>query len=98
TEAELDKKRQTVLAQQDPKQMIIFSPPKDKIKTTITVFTDIDCGYCRKLHSGMKQINDLGIEVRYMAFPRAGLTSDSYVKFVSAWCSDNKQEALTAAK
>lgn len=98
TEAELDQKRKTVLAKQDPKKMIIFSPPKDKIKSTITVFTDIDCGYCRKLHSHMKEINDLGIEVRYMAYPRAGLGSDSYAKYVSVWCSVNQQDALTKVK
>lgn len=98
TDAELDKKRQAALAKLDPKEMIIFSPPKDKIKTTITVFTDIDCGYCRKLHAGMKQMNDLGIEVRYLAFPRAGLASESYNKFVSAWCASDKQEALTKEK
>jgi thiol:disulfide interchange protein DsbC len=98
TEARMDKKRAEALAKLNPKEMIIFSPPKDKIKATITVFTDIDCGYCRKLHSGMKEMNDLGIEVRYLAFPRAGLGSSSYNKFVSAWCADNQQEALTKAK
>lgn len=98
TEAQMDKKRLTELAKLDPKEMIIYSPPQDKVKATITVFTDIDCGYCRKLHSGMKQMNDLGIAVRYMAFPRAGFGSESYNKYVSAWCADNKQEALTKAK
>jgi thiol:disulfide interchange protein DsbC len=98
TEAELDQKRKTVLAKQDPKKMIIFSPPKDKIKSTITVFTDIDCGYCRKLHSHMKEMNELGIEVRYIAYPRAGIGSDSYAKYVSAWCSVNQQDALTKVK
>lgn len=98
TEEKFDKKRAEQIAKLDPKEMIIFSPPPDKVKATITVFTDIDCGYCRKLHSGMKQMNDLGIAVRYMAFPRAGIGSESYNKFVSAWCADNKQEALTKAK
>lgn len=98
TEEKFAKKRADELAKLDPKDMIIFSPPPDKVKAVITVFTDIDCGYCRKLHSGMKQMNDLGIEVRYLAFPRAGIDSESYKKYVSVWCAENKQEALTKAK
>ena len=76
--------------------MIIFAP-KD-YKHTITVFTDIDCGYCRKLHSEIDQYNDLGIRVRYLSFPRAGVGSPSYKKAVSVWCSDNRKEAMTQAK
>ncbi len=64
----------------------------------IFVFTDIDCGYCQKLHRDMKALNDLGITVHYLAFPRAGLNSPSYDKLVSVWCSENPQKALTAAK
>ena len=76
--------------------MIIFAP-KD-YQHTISVFTDLDCGYCRKLHSEIAQYNDLGIRVRYLSFPRAGVGSPSYKKAVSVWCSDNRQEALTEAK
>jgi thiol:disulfide interchange protein DsbC len=76
--------------------MVIFAP-KD-YKYTITVFTDIDCGYCRKLHSQIKQYNDLGIRVRYLSFPRAGIGSDSYKKAVDVWCSSDRKAALTAAK
>jgi len=76
--------------------MIIFAP-KD-YKHTITVFTDIDCGYCRKLHSEIDQYNDLGIRVRYMSYPRAGLGSPSYKKAVSVWCADDPKKALTQAK
>ena len=75
---------------------IIFSPAKPKYR--ITVFTDIDCGYCRKLHS---QINDYmkeGISVEYLFFPRAGEKSESWDKAVSVWCSPNRQKALTDAK
>lgn len=77
-------------------QMVIFGDPS--LKHTITVFTDIDCGYCRKLHSEIQAYNDAGIRVRYMFFPRAGLDSDSYRKAVSVWCSDKRNEALTRAK
>jgi thiol:disulfide interchange protein DsbC len=76
--------------------MIIFSP--EDYKHTITVFTDIDCGYCRKLHKEIDQYQNLGIRVRYLMFPRAGIGSPSYNKAVSVWCSDNRQESLTEAK
>ena len=67
-------------------------------KATITVFTDIDCGYCRKLHQDVPELNRLGVAVRYLAFPRAGIGSDSYDKAVSVWCADDQQKALTKAK
>lgn len=62
------------------------------------VFTDIDCGYCRKLHSEMDQYLNEGIEVRYLFFPRAGLDSDSYNKAVAVWCAKDRNAALTKAK
>jgi thiol:disulfide interchange protein DsbC len=64
----------------------------------LTVFTDIDCGYCRKLHSQMAEYNQQGIAIHYMAFPRAGIGSESYDKYVSVWCADDQHEAMTAAK
>jgi thiol:disulfide interchange protein DsbC len=76
--------------------MIIF---KAKIKKyQISVFTDIDCGYCRKLHSEMDQYLAEGITVRYLFFPRAGKGSESYNKAISVWCADDRNAALTAAK
>jgi len=77
-------------------QMIVFGP--DKPKRYITVFTDIDCGYCRKLHKEVGELTDAGIQVRYLAFPRAGVGSESHKKYVSVWCNDDQQSALTAAK
>ncbi len=77
-------------------KMVIFAP--EKTLHTITVFTDIDCGYCRKLHSEVQDYNDLGIRVRYMMFPRAGVGSDSYDKAVSVFCSDDPNAAMTQAK
>jgi len=76
--------------------MIIFEPKKTR--HTITVFTDIDCGYCRKLHNEMQEFLDAGIRVRYMFFPRAGVGSNSYKKAVAVWCADDRKAALTAAK
>ena len=78
--------------------MIIFSPEKDKVKHTVTVFTDIDCGYCRKLHHAMADYNDRGIRVRYLAYPRAGIGSGSYNKAVSVWCARDRKKAMTDAK
>ena len=62
------------------------------------MFTDIDCGYCRKLHREIPQLNEMGIEVSYLAYPRAGIGSQSYSKYVSAWCAEDKLGALTLAK
>ena len=72
--------------------------PKGKTKHTITVFTDIDCPYCRKLHEEMDDYSEAGIAVRYMLYPRAGLNSPSYNKAVSVWCAKDRQVALTDAK
>lgn len=67
-------------------------------KYVVNVFTDITCGYCRKLHNEMDEYNDLGITVRYLAFPRGGLNSNSYTDMVSVWCAEDKQKALDNAK
>ncbi|HBN90113.1 bifunctional protein-disulfide isomerase/oxidoreductase DsbC [Rheinheimera aquimaris] len=67
-------------------------------KYVINVFTDPTCGYCRKLHKEMQQYNDAGITVRYLAFPRNGLSSDTYLQMQHIWCSKDSQSALTAAK
>ncbi|MEM7097090.1 MAG: DsbC family protein [Pseudomonadota bacterium] len=77
--------------------MVVFSP-STPAKTHISVFTDVDCGYCRKLHLEMDEINALGIEVRYLAYPRQGLGTPTYTKIVSAWCAANPNDALTALK
>jgi thiol:disulfide interchange protein DsbC len=77
-------------------KMIVF--PATEPKHTITVFTDIDCGYCRKLHGEIGKYNDLGITVRYLMFPRAGIKSASYDKAVTVWCNKDQQDALTRAK
>jgi thiol:disulfide interchange protein DsbC len=76
--------------------MIIF--PAKNPRHTITVFTDVDCTYCRKLHQQINRYNDLGITVRYLLYPRSGADTPSYYKAVTVWCSDNRQDALTRAK
>ncbi|MDX1492328.1 MAG: DsbC family protein [Pseudohongiellaceae bacterium] len=77
-------------------EMIIFEP--EETKATITVFTDVDCTFCRRLHSEIEQILDLGIRVRYVAYPRGGEASTAYSKMISVWCSDDRQRSLTQAK
>lgn len=76
--------------------MVIFAP--EKTEHTITVFTDIDCGYCQKLHSEIKDYNDLGIRVRYLMYPRAGIGSKSFDKAVTVFCSEDRKDALTRSK
>jgi thiol:disulfide interchange protein DsbC len=77
-------------------QMLIFSP-KNPVYT-ITVFTDVDCGYCRKLHSEMAELNRLGVRVRYMFYPRSGPNTDSWRKAEAVWCAADRNDALTRAK
>lgn len=88
--------RRSMLTAVKDTQSIVFSP-KDP-KYTVTVFTDIDCGYCRRLHQQIGEYNRLGIAVKYLFFPRAGLGSESFAKAVSVWCSPDRQQALTDAK
>lgn len=88
--------RRELLEGIDVSKQIGFEPEKANFE--LTVFTDIDCGYCRKLHSQIAEYNAEGIAIHYMAFPRAGIGSESYDKFVSVWCADDQQAALTAAK
>jgi thiol:disulfide interchange protein DsbC len=96
TEEKLSGARKSALDKVGEKNMILFKP---KIaKYMVSVFTDIDCGYCRKLHSEIDQYLAEGITVRYLFYPRAGKGSDSYKKAVSVWCSDDRNAALTDAK
>lgn len=90
-------KRKAIMASVPRKDMVIFSP-KGAVKAGVSVFTDVDCGYCQKLHQEVPQLNDMGIEVRYLAYPRAGVGSRSYQKIVSAWCAKDANTALTKLK
>lgn len=97
TQSVRDTARLQALENIGEENMIVYAP-KGKVKHTISVFTDIDCGYCRKLHSEMAEYNKLGIKVRYLAYPRAGVDSSSYKKAVTVWCSDDKKTAMDDAK
>jgi len=81
----------------DESSMIVY-PAKGKAKHTVTVFTDVDCGYCRKFHQGMEEMNNLGITVRYLSYPRAGVDSESFKKATDVWCSKDRNKAMDKAK
>ena len=87
--------RQTILARKDNKP-VIFKAKNEKHK--LTVFTDIDCPYCAKLHREIPALNEKGISIEYLMFPRAGLKSASFTKAVSMWCADDNRQSMTDAK
>jgi len=80
-----------------PESQVISFGPRDA-KYTVTVFTDIDCGFCRKLHNEMPKYNELGIRVRYLFYPRTGPNTESWQKAVSVWCAKDRNDAMTRAK
>jgi thiol:disulfide interchange protein DsbC len=101
TEANLTAERRNdarakALAAAREDQMIIFSPQNPKM--TVTVFTDMDCAYCRKFHSQMAELNKAGVRVRYVPFPRTGPGTESWRKAEAVWCSADRKDALTRAK
>jgi thiol:disulfide interchange protein DsbC len=95
TEAIRSRARLAMINEVPESQMVIFSPKNPLY--TITVFTDVDCQYCRKLHSEIAEINKLGVRVRYMFFPRTGPNTESWRKAEVVWCSADRGEALTRA-
>ena len=97
TEQRRTKERVELISAVDIDDMIVFSPA-EPAKGYINVFTDITCGYCRKLHLEMDDLNRRGVEVRYLAFPRGGLESDGARKLATAWCSRNRESTLTSLK
>jgi len=96
TEALRTRARFAMISAVPESEMLIFGPKNPLY--TITVFTDVDCAYCRKLHSEMAELNRLGVRVRYMFYPRTGPNTESWKKAEVVWCSPNRNEALTRAK
>lgn len=90
-------KRLALIADVPVDQMIVFAPVGET-RAVLNVFTDPDCGFCRKLHAEVPELNSYGIEVRYLAFPRMGIGSETYDRLVSAWCAENPQDAMTDLK
>jgi thiol:disulfide interchange protein DsbC len=96
SEARRSQLRAALIGAVPESQMVIFAP--DNPRYTITVFTDVDCQYCRKLHSEIAEINRLGVRVRYVFFPRTGPGTESWHKAEAVWCAANRNDALTKAK
>ena len=96
SEARRDYQRKVMMQNLDEEELIIFEP--EKIAHSIYVFTDVDCGYCRQFHNQIDAYLSLGIKVHYLAYPRAGIGSDSYNKITSAWCNTDPNNSLTLLK
>ena len=92
-----DAQRVEQLASVSTDDMIVF-PAEGEARAHITVFTDATCFYCQKLHREVPELNKRGVEVRYLAYPRAGVGSDSYRQLATAWCAENPQDTLTRLK
>ena len=98
TEASRAAARVDLLEDVDPAQMIVFSPTDRPVEHTITIFTDVDCGYCRQFHREIEQVLALGVEVHYLFYPRTGPDTESWSKAERVWCAADQQTALTNAK
>lgn len=96
TRPRLSRLRAELVESVGEEHMLIYEP--EQTRHTITVFTDIDCSFCRKLHGEMADYLAQGIRVRYLLYPRAGLDSPSYQKAVSVWCADDRHAAMDRAK
>ncbi len=96
SEASRNDARRVLMASLRDEESILFSPAD--VKHSVTVFTDIDCTYCRKLHSEIDQYMSQGIAVRYVLYPRNGRRSRAWTTSENVWCSSDRNNALTAAK
>ena len=94
TERRRESVRKSFLSKFDSSTVVVF--PAVEPRLALDVFVDVDCPFCRKLHADMDEINGAGIEVRYFAFPQAGLESPAYGRMVSAWCADDRHAAIDA--
>tara|TARA_Y100001963_G_C6687910_1_gene403150 strand:- start:21 stop:752 length:732 start_codon:yes stop_codon:yes gene_type:complete len=83
------------ISELDESRMIVFTAENES--SVVTVFTDTSCPFCHKLHEEIKDINEEGVTIRYLAYPRQGLDSDAYKNMVAVWCSENPREAFTDA-
>lgn len=91
--------RKQKIAALDEKDMIVFPAAAGaERQAVLTVFTDVDCPYCRKLHGEIAELNAMGVTVRYLAFPRTGLNTETSAKMIATWCADDRQAMFTAAK
>lgn len=98
TEAKAQTERAAWLSKVPVADQIVFSPKKGKTKATIYVFTDVECGYCRKFHTEIPEYVAMGVEVHYLAYPRGGTDTEAAKKMQHAWCSKDRQAAITKVK
>lgn len=96
SEESVSKLRRELLKQVPVGDRIVFAPANPKY--TLSVFTDVECGYCQKMHSEIAEYNKQGIEIQYLAFPRMGLGSQDHKKMIAVWCAADRKQALTLAK
>lgn len=89
--------RQEILGDLSEGGMVVF-PAEGESRHVITVFTDVDCPYCRRLHDEVAELNEQGVTVRYLMFPRSGEGTPTYDKMVSIWCADDRAQAMERAK
>ena len=89
-------KRKSFMQDIDDSELIKFTAKNELF--SVIVFTDVDCGYCRKLHDEIKEYNNIGISINYAAFPRSGIGTETFTKMVGAWCSNNPKETITMLK
>ena len=95
-EKAMEKERLKYMESLATEELIVFGA--EEPKATVYVFTDVDCYYCQKLHLEVPALTALGVQIRYLAYPRAGIGSPSYNKIASAWCADDPNDALTKLK
>lgn len=96
TEEKLRNERAAWLAKVPAEDKIVFAPKKPKAK--VYVFTDVDCGYCRKFHTEMAEYNAMGVEIHYLAYPRGGAEGDTGAKMEAVWCAKDRRAAITKVK
>jgi thiol:disulfide interchange protein DsbC len=96
TEKSVAERRKLILQSIPSEELISFKSSNEQF--SVIVFTDVDCGYCRKLHNQIDEYNSLGISINYAAFPRSGLGTSAFTKMVGAWCSDNPKDSMTKLK
>ena len=92
TKARLSSLAKEIMSTTTDDEKIIYKA--DNEKYVVDVFTDVDCPYCRKLHKDIAELNELGITMKYLAFPRSGVNTKSFYRSVAIWCADDKEQAM----
>ena len=98
SETEKEKVRAIELAELNEENLIVFASEQYNPDLVLYVFTDISCGYCRKLHKDVPDLNKMGVTVKYLAYPRAGVNSNAGFELAAVWCADNRNDAMNEAK